>query len=259
MSELFIESKDCINAIDGISSSYNGINVPFDCGTDRTIDISICEENKKWYIDRYIKEGNSFRHLTKKNINNYIGKTVQMFSLSTCRGICIDGWWHTHCVKCGAVAEYYQYDDKNIYSPPDKLYHDDKIYDIHVVEIHEDPYYFDELRLCSFTSISGEEITITMYGREYDRVPHMHFKSDSLDGCIKLCSPEYYIHENHTSTLSDEDVILLYNKLQEPTEYLEISNYRFAIHEWNSCGNNDTDIDYNTSIPDYTKLNEKEL
>lgn len=57
-----------------------------DCGTKKTIDITITKDNCYDYVYRYIIEGNGFVELTNENISSYIGKTVHMRSPQMCIG-----------------------------------------------------------------------------------------------------------------------------------------------------------------------------
>ena len=77
-----------------------------DCGTLRTIDITITEGNKKDFLYRYIKEGNRLICLEPDVINKYVGKTVKLRSPLMCVGkkIC------NHC----AGDMYYRLGIKNV-------------------------------------------------------------------------------------------------------------------------------------------------
>lgn len=62
-----------------------------DCGTKRTITITLNKDNIKEYIYCFMKEGNKLVELTSENMNQYIGKTVQFRFASLCesdKGIC---------------------------------------------------------------------------------------------------------------------------------------------------------------------------
>lgn len=62
-----------------------------DCHTNRTITIKITENNVRFVMYSYIKEGNNLIELTSKNKSKYIGKTVKMRYSSMCEsknGIC---------------------------------------------------------------------------------------------------------------------------------------------------------------------------
>ena len=62
-----------------------------DCGTKRTITVTITKKNVRDYMYSYIKEGSRFVELTSENMDKYIGKTVQFRFSSLCEskdGIC---------------------------------------------------------------------------------------------------------------------------------------------------------------------------
>lgn len=57
-----------------------------DCGTKKTVPVIINKTNKKDIVYSYIKEGNQLKLLTPDNIDQYLGKVVQMRSPMTCIG-----------------------------------------------------------------------------------------------------------------------------------------------------------------------------
>lgn len=62
-----------------------------DCGTDRTIDVAIGDNNAGMVMYNYIVEGSRLVELTSDNIDNYKGKTVKLRFSSLCedkKGIC---------------------------------------------------------------------------------------------------------------------------------------------------------------------------
>lgn len=61
-----------------------------DCGTKSTIPITITSKNKRYVLFRYINENGKNVYLDFKNIKNYIGKTVDMYSPQGClnKSIC---------------------------------------------------------------------------------------------------------------------------------------------------------------------------
>ena len=81
-----------------------------DCGSIRTIDVPITAKNKKDYIYRYIKEGNTLVNLTADNIDKYVGKTVKMRTPLYCVGVGKD---KCLCNKC-AGDFYYKLGKTNI-------------------------------------------------------------------------------------------------------------------------------------------------
>lgn len=64
-----------------------------DCGTNSTIPITITDSNKKYLLYRNIIDGKKMIMTDLSNINNYVGKTVQMYSPQCCLNDKI-------CAKC---------------------------------------------------------------------------------------------------------------------------------------------------------------
>ena len=73
-----------------------------DCGTSKTIPITITNKNATEYIYRYIVENGKIIQLTSDNINKYIGKTVNMRTPMYCVGT---GKNKCLCNKC--AGDYY--------------------------------------------------------------------------------------------------------------------------------------------------------
>ncbi len=65
-----------------------------DCGTRSTIPFTITKKNKKYIVFRYIDEGGKKVMLDIHSVNNYIGKTVNLYSPQCCLDKAI-------CGKCG--------------------------------------------------------------------------------------------------------------------------------------------------------------
>ena len=62
-----------------------------DCGTKRTIDVALDEDNIQNYMYNYIYDGNRLVEITSENKDKYIGKTVKMRFSTMCeekRGFC---------------------------------------------------------------------------------------------------------------------------------------------------------------------------
>ena len=70
-----------------ILSAYQHIKIGprgSDCGTSRTVKVTLTPSNAKWWIYSYVKEGNRLVELTSDNIDKYIGKTVNMRFSALC-------------------------------------------------------------------------------------------------------------------------------------------------------------------------------
>jgi DNA-directed RNA polymerase beta' subunit len=81
-----------------------------DCGSKRTITVTLTEGNYDDFIYRYIKEGSKLIMLDNENKSKYLGKTVQMRSPMYCLGIGKD---RCICNKC-AGDFYYKLGKKDI-------------------------------------------------------------------------------------------------------------------------------------------------
>ena len=65
-----------------------------DCGTTKTIPITITDKNKQYVLYRYINDGGQKVLTTLENIGSYVGKTVELYSPQCCIHESI-------CGKCG--------------------------------------------------------------------------------------------------------------------------------------------------------------
>ena len=65
-----------------------------DCGTTKTIPLTITEKNKQYVLYRNINDNGKIVMTTLENINSYVGKTVQLYSPQCC----------THDAICGKCA-----------------------------------------------------------------------------------------------------------------------------------------------------------
>ena len=70
-----------------------------DCGTQSTIPIKVTKKNKQYLIFRNIKEGGKIKQTTLHHINDYIGKTIHMYSPQCCCNKVI-------CAKCAGRLFY---------------------------------------------------------------------------------------------------------------------------------------------------------
>ena len=69
-------------------------NPDSDCGTTATIPLTITKKNAKYVLYRYINDGGKKVLTDLHNINNYIGKTINLYSPQCCLNSAI-------CSKCG--------------------------------------------------------------------------------------------------------------------------------------------------------------
>ena len=69
-------------------SAYQHIKVGpvgSDCGTDRTVKVTLTPSNAKWWMYSFVKEGSRLTELNSDNIDKYIGKTVNLRYSSMCQ------------------------------------------------------------------------------------------------------------------------------------------------------------------------------
>lgn len=64
-----------------------------DCGTKKTIPHIVGATDKEHYLWKSIEENGKTITLTKKNIDSYIGKTVNMYTILCCES-------YPYCKKC---------------------------------------------------------------------------------------------------------------------------------------------------------------
>lgn len=83
------EAKKLAAAFQGIVFDKKGS----DCGTRLTVPLLVTEGNKKLLTDRYIMVNNRTLLLTSNNIDDYVGKTVELRSPMYCRN-------PKYCSKC---------------------------------------------------------------------------------------------------------------------------------------------------------------
>ena len=81
-----------------------------DCGTTKTISVSLTNKNYNKYLYRYIKVGQKYVMLTNDNKSQYVGKTVNMRTPMYCIGV---GKQKCLCNKC-AGDFYYKLGKTNI-------------------------------------------------------------------------------------------------------------------------------------------------
>jgi DNA-directed RNA polymerase beta' subunit len=70
-----------------------------DCGTKRSIPITVSSRNKKELVDSYFIEGDQLKMLTSENVNGYVGKVLNFRSPMVCTNKKI-------CSKCAGTLFY---------------------------------------------------------------------------------------------------------------------------------------------------------
>lgn len=73
-----------------LQSEHLNPNPNSDCGTKSTIPFTITKKNKKYVIFRYIDDGGNKVFMDLHSVNNYVGKTVNLYSPQGCldKAIC---------------------------------------------------------------------------------------------------------------------------------------------------------------------------
>ena len=80
-----------------LQSEHIDENPNSDCGTEQTIPLTITKKNTKYALFRYINDNGKKVLTDLHNINNYIGKTVQLYSPQCCEREAI-------CGKCAGTV-----------------------------------------------------------------------------------------------------------------------------------------------------------
>ena len=80
-----------------LQSEHIDENPNSDCGTQQTIPLTITKKNKKYALFRYINDNGKKVLTDLHNINDYIGKTVQLYSPQCCEREAI-------CGKCAGTV-----------------------------------------------------------------------------------------------------------------------------------------------------------
>ena len=77
------------------------------------------------------------------------------------------------------------------------------------------------------------ELIIEVYSKEGDYIPHFHFytKDKKIDGCMQIFNPDYFIHGNHKSMLTNRQLKQLINFLNDE-RYESVNNWRLIVFAW---------------------------
>lgn len=80
-----------------LQSEHLDPNPKSDCGTKSTIPLTITKKNKKYVLFRYINDNGKIVLTDLHNIDNYVGKTVRLYSPQCCKQDAI-------CGKCAGMV-----------------------------------------------------------------------------------------------------------------------------------------------------------
>ena len=104
------------------------------------------------------------------------------------------------------------------------------------------------------------ECSIIVYGDEEDRPPHFHLMNynknpkQSIDCCICINEPRYFIHDKHKGTLTDAQALALEKVMTSKSKtFPERSVWGVTRGLW-SIANSDKML-YRKRVPRYRNLN----
>lgn len=95
-----------------------------------------------------------------------------------------------------------------------------------------------------------DRIQIIIYTDDLGKIPHLHFKSERLNGCIRLDRPEYFIHGHHTSTLNTKQIRSFVKFMKSPHRHGGMTNWEYTLMLWND-NNSEVEFPEDYPMPDY--------
>lgn len=89
-------------------------------------------------------------------------------------------------------------------------------------------------------------------------IPHFHYRLETdwskFHTCIKLTSPEYFLHEGKEHVLNKKRLKLLMTfLLTAPPDRPGYTNWQEVVMEWNR-NNSDMNVPSDLEMPDYNEL-----
>lgn len=112
-----------------------------------------------------------------------------------------------------------------------------------------------EMAACGYT----EGMYLVIFTNDGGWVPHFHVfnnqnpKKTTVNACLKLETPEYFKHGNHTDILNAKQVKQLVKFLKSEMRP-DMTWWQHLVDTWNS-NNSKQELPYNLPMPDYTSLN----
>ena len=98
---------------------------------------------------------------------------------------------------------------------------------------------------------TSDNIEIRIYTDDPGKVPHFHFRSDKLDGCIRIDRSEYFPHGHHTSRLNSQQVRSLVSFLRSNSKKRPaMTNWQVVLMLWD-INNSDIELGEDYPMPDY--------
>ena len=104
-----------------------------------------------------------------------------------------------------------------------------------------------------------DDLYLIIFMNDGGNIPHFHVynnpnpKKSTFDACLKIETPEYFKHGQHTDILNSKQVkklITILNSEKRPG----LTNWQYIVDTWNS-NNSDYEIPYDIQMPDYSLLN----
>ena len=95
-------------------------------------------------------------------------------------------------------------------------------------------------------SLSGKlPYSINVYGKE-GKNPHLHYKINGIEGCIRLDIPRYFCHESYHEDLPSKEKKIIINWLK--------FNWLRCVQTWNKDSNQDKLPEDISKMPNYYLL-----
>lgn len=103
-----------------------------------------------------------------------------------------------------------------------------------------------------------KDLEIYVRTNDAGKVPHFHIRDKETNGqrfhtCVRMDKAEYFHHTGKMDVLNSQQKKALVSFLQSQYKRGFFSNWVHAIILWDD-NNSDVEIDLDTPMPDYTKL-----
>lgn len=109
---------------------------------------------------------------------------------------------------------------------------------------------------------SFDKFDIFVRTNDSGKIPHFHIvdsntMGDNFHSCVKILSPEYFVHEGKEDKLNSDqrkDLVKFLSKNSDEIEpFNKFSNWLILVFMWNK-NNSDVKVNPTIDMPDYTKL-----
>lgn len=98
-----------------------------------------------------------------------------------------------------------------------------------------------------------DNIEILIFENDLNTTPHFHFRSKTLNGCIRIDEPEYLIDKRYLSKLNIDQIKSLIKFLNLPYKGKGPLYWKYLINCWNS-NNSQSQVPETQKIPDYLNM-----